>query len=269
MICLVCGQTTRDRLICPHCGAALDASKSAHSTSSLATLESDDSLFWAAGGVMYTSGIGSLAPSLIRSAAINPPAEPRAVGHLAVYLDDDSWGGTAVPLDERVVTIGRSAECTICLAHDPQVSYFHAIISFRGAGYALTDVGSSNGTFLNNVPIAGECPLREGDMIRIGHCELVYSSAPLHSQAYADASPGVPGSRGSSLDANAVTSESGGLVPRVVAFHTSMLLPSLVARSANYALLLASRLRRLQSRANKSVRVMAVTMRTKAPQLKR
>lgn len=269
MICPVCGQTTRDRLLCPHCGAALDASKSAHSTSSLATVESDDHLFWAAGGVMYASGIGNLAPSWIRPAAINPPAEPRAVGHLAVYLDDDSWGGTAVPLDERVVTIGRSAECTICLAHDPQVSNFHAIISFRGAGYALTDVGSSNGTLLNNVPIAGECSLREGDMIRIGHCELVYSSAPVHAQAYADASPGVPGSRGSSLEGNPVTSESGGLVPGVMTFHTSMLLPSLVARSFRYALFVASRLRRLQSRSNKSARVLAVTMRTKAPQLKR
>jgi hypothetical protein len=218
---------------------------------------------------MYTSGIGSLAPSLIRSAAINPPAEPRAVGHLAVYLDDDSWGGTAVPLDERVVTIGRSAECTICLAHDPQVSYFHAIISFRGAGYALTDVGSSNGTFLNNVPIAGECPLREGDMIRIGHCELVYSSAPLHSQAYADASPGVPGSRGSSLEANAVTSESGGLVPRVVAFHTSMLLPSPVAKFVQHMLSLATGFRRFQSRVNENARVLAVNVRVKAPRSKR
>ena len=134
------------------------------------------------------------------------------------------------------------------LAHDPQVSNFHAIISFRGAGYALTDVGSSNGTLLNNVPIAGERPLRDGDMIRIGHCELVYSSAPLHSQVYSDASPSVPGSRGSSLEANAVTSKSGEAAPGMMPFHTSMLLPSIVARSVHYALFVASRLWRLQSK---------------------
>jgi FHA domain-containing protein len=269
MICLVCGQTTRDRLICPHCGAALGASKSAHSTSSLAALESDDYLFWAAGGVMYTSGIGSLALRMIRPAAINPPAEPRTVGYLAVYLDDDSWGGTAVPLDERVVTIGRSAECTICLAHDPQVSYFHAIISFRGAGYTLTDVGSSNGTLLNNVPIAGECPLRGGDMIRIGHCELVYSSAPHHTDGYSDFSSGLPGSRDSSLEANRITSESAEFATRAVAVHTPRPLASPVAKFVQHMLSLATGFRRFQSRVNKNARVLAVNVRVKAPRSKR
>ena len=72
MICPVCGQTTRDRMICSHCGATLDALKLANSTSSRATVESDDVLFGATGGVIYSSGIGNLLTPLIRSTRIKP-----------------------------------------------------------------------------------------------------------------------------------------------------------------------------------------------------
>lgn len=269
MICPVCSQTTRDRMICSHCGAALDAPTLAHSPSSPANVESDDLLLGAAGGVIYSSGIGNLLTPLIRSTAINPPAEPRAVGHLLVYLDNDSWGGTAAPLDERDVTIGRSTECTMCLAHDPLVSSFHAVISFRGAGHALKDVGSSNGTLLNNVPVAGECLLHEGDVVRIGHCELVYSSAPHDTQVYSDTSPAVPGSHGQSLEAIHETSESGELVPWVVAFHASTLPRSLVARSVQCMLFWTTGFRRFQTRFNKKARELAVNMRVRASQSKR
>ena len=269
MICPVCGQTTRDRMICSHCGATLDALKLANSTSSRATVESDDVLFGATGGVIYSSGIGNLLTPLIQPTAINPTVEPRAVGHLLVYLDNDSWGGTAVPLDERDVTIGRSTECAVCLAHDPLVSNFHAVISFRGAGHALKDVGSSNGTLLNNVPVAGECPLHEGDVVRIGYCELVYSTVPHYTQVYSDTSPALPGSHGQSLEAIHVTSESGELAPRVVAFHASTLPLSLVARSVQCMLFWATGFRRFQTRANKNARVLAVNTRVKAPQSKR
>ncbi|HEY1388139.1 MAG TPA: FHA domain-containing protein [Ktedonobacterales bacterium] len=206
---------------------------------------------------------------MIHSTAINPPVDTQAFGHLVVYPDDDSWGGTAVPLDERDVTIGRSTECTICLAHDPQVSTFHAVISFRGAGYALSDVGSSNGTLLNNVPIADERPLHEGDVIRIGQCELVYSSAPHHTHACSNVSSGLSGSRGSSLEAPSATTESGEFARRAVVVHTSMLLPSLVARFVQHMLALATRFRVFQTRVNKHARVLAVNMRVKASRSKR
>lgn len=266
MMCPVCGQMTGDRLICSHCGAMWDAPTSAHSTSYSAHETSDDFLFWAAGGVMYTSGRGNLAPPMIHSTAINPPVDAQAFGHLVVYPDDDSWGGTAVPLDERDVTIGRSTECTICLAHDSQVSTVHAIISFRGAGYALSDVGSSNGTLLNNVPIADERPLHEGDVIRIGQCELVYSSVPHDTHACSDVSSS---SSGSSLEAPPATTESAEFATRVVAVHTSMLLPSLVTRFVQHMLALATGFRVFQTRVNKNARVLAVNMRVKVSRSKR
>ena len=62
--------------------------------------------------------------------------------------------------------IGRDAACDIVIP-DRQVSRQHARISNTGKGIILEDLGSKNGTFVNNKPIFEEVKLAEADEIQI------------------------------------------------------------------------------------------------------
>ncbi len=54
---------------------------------------------------------------------------------------------------DRDLTIGRDVECDIVIP-DRQVSRRHARISLSGNGVLLEDLGSKNGTFLNNQAVS-------------------------------------------------------------------------------------------------------------------
>src|SRR5262249_12416935 len=48
------------------------------------------------------------------------------------------------------------------------VSWQHARVDISGTAASITDLGSSNGTFLNGAQVAGSQPLRQGDIIGLG-----------------------------------------------------------------------------------------------------
>jgi hypothetical protein len=72
---------------------------------------------------------------------------------------------------ERAV-VGRLATCEISLT-DVNVSREHAAFEREGIGWAIRDLGSTNGTMVNGKKITRE-RLRDGDMIVIGITELIY-----------------------------------------------------------------------------------------------
>jgi pSer/pThr/pTyr-binding forkhead associated (FHA) protein len=74
--------------------------------------------------------------------------------------------GQRVVLGEFVLTIGRLPECTITLA-DTNVSRKHAEVRPEGAGFLLSDLGSTNGTFVNGARIT-QHELSDGDVITFG-----------------------------------------------------------------------------------------------------
>jgi pSer/pThr/pTyr-binding forkhead associated (FHA) protein len=86
----------------------------------------------------------------------------RAAGHPA---------GIAYSL-ERGATLGRG-DVEIRL-EDPFASTRHARIERQGSVLVLEDLGSTNGTYLNEEPLQGPQPLHHGDRIRIGDCQLTY-----------------------------------------------------------------------------------------------
>lgn len=57
---------------------------------------------------------------------------------------------------------------------DPFASSRHARISCQGRVVVIEDLGSTNGTYLNDQPLTGPQPLHEGDVVRIGDSEFSY-----------------------------------------------------------------------------------------------
>jgi FHA domain len=57
---------------------------------------------------------------------------------------------------------------------DPFASSRHARITRDGQVVVIEDLGSTNGTYLNEQPLNGPQPLHDGDRIRIGDSEFSY-----------------------------------------------------------------------------------------------
>ncbi|MQA10644.1 MAG: FHA domain-containing protein [Pseudonocardiaceae bacterium] len=75
-------------------------------------------------------------------------------------------------LDAGTTTAGRGRDCGIVL-DDPTVSRRHAEFRHSGAGVIVADVGSLNGTYVNNTPV-DQAPLTDGDQVWIGKFRLVF-----------------------------------------------------------------------------------------------
>ena len=86
----------------------------------------------------------------------------RAAGHES---------GIAYDLSEAL-TLGRG-DVEIHL-EDPFASSHHARITREGPVVVIEDLGSTNGTYLNDSPLSGPQPLHDGDRIRIGDSEFSY-----------------------------------------------------------------------------------------------
>jgi hypothetical protein len=80
--------------------------------------------------------------------------------------------GAAYDLSDGAV-LGRGAEADIVL-EDSFSSSRHARLIPQGDAIVLEDLGSTNGTYLNDEPVGGPQPLREGDRIRIGDSEFTF-----------------------------------------------------------------------------------------------
>lgn len=75
---------------------------------------------------------------------------------------------------DRIFRIGRSDKNDLVLSDD-LASRSHAMLQQSGDGlFYLTDLGSSNGTFINSGRISAPVILRPGDHIRIGNHEFTF-----------------------------------------------------------------------------------------------
>jgi hypothetical protein len=111
-----------------------------------------------------------LAPSQV--AGLVAPPEARELGHLVVVSSPELEAGDAITLDAHPVTIGRAANNDVPLPTDEYASGRHARVEPRRDGVWVSDVGSTNGTFVNGIRLTRERRLAPGDILRVGETDL-------------------------------------------------------------------------------------------------
>jgi FHA domain/Bacterial Ig domain/Transglycosylase SLT domain len=123
---------------------------------------------------------------------------------------------------DDVVSIGRAPDNTICLEGDTNVSRNHAEIEKRDDAFFLLDLGSSNGTTVNDLPVEFERRLRHGDVISIGNSTVIdfrQSEVPFRHQSNEPAAPVESPSAASDISVAAVSGVGSpvNVVPNAVA----------------------------------------------------
>ena len=98
-------------------------------------------------------------------------AEPLPMAH--VLVGSESEGPKAYRLAVTNL-IGRAADNSICL-DDSTISAYHVRLSFQGGQWWLEDLGSRNGTGVNDLAIEEPIVVAYGDRIRVGRVEMKFS----------------------------------------------------------------------------------------------
>src|SRR5215212_5422762 len=86
---------------------------------------------------------------------------------LILEIVEGSEAGRQLQLDS-VLDVGREPTLPLHLDDDTQVSRRHARISVQGGQVVVEDLGSTNGTYVNDQPISSPRALNPGDRVRIG-----------------------------------------------------------------------------------------------------
>jgi pSer/pThr/pTyr-binding forkhead associated (FHA) protein len=103
--------------------------------------------------------------------AANNEETDKPYATLHILLRDGSV--TERGLLQEEVMIGKGSHNDIILP-DPSVSSTHAKIAVKDNKFTLSDLGSRNGTYLNDVRISEPLELHHGDRIKMGHCLLTF-----------------------------------------------------------------------------------------------
>lgn len=101
----------------------------------------------------------------LRAAAREPTAN---LGRLVVIASPDGEppAGHVFALD-AITTLGRDVNNSI-VVDDPFASAEHAVLTFRGNGWYVEDLGSTNGSYVNSHPVAGVATIAFGDEFQVG-----------------------------------------------------------------------------------------------------
>ncbi len=79
-----------------------------------------------------------------------------------------------VPLTGSRISIGRSSTAELSFPEDAGLSRQHFAFEPEGEDWTVQDLGSKNGTFVNNIPLKARLILRPGDRVTAGHLVIVY-----------------------------------------------------------------------------------------------
>jgi pSer/pThr/pTyr-binding forkhead associated (FHA) protein len=147
--------TQADGEYCPLCGVSLGAEGQGQRESSRETTKPGP----AVGDPGQTEVIGR-------------DEEPKAQLKIKLPTGDEYFK----PITKGEVRLGKGPHNDIVIA-DPSVSSVHALIAFGDNGYTISDLGSRNGTYVNQERVVEPRALRSGDLINLGRSRLTFQSS--------------------------------------------------------------------------------------------
>jgi len=140
------GDRERKKLKCARCGFAFEMSRQAPDAADAAPAPESP----VPAGLEPPTDVVAPHVEAVAAPAELPPLPPNRRYSLAILLGADA--GNIRPLTQARVFLGRGPGCDIQL-HDSEVSRRHAMIEVRGDEITLTDLGSTNGTFIRGEPV--------------------------------------------------------------------------------------------------------------------
>lgn len=99
---------------------------------------------------------------------------------LVVIYGDDL--GKIHELNAKSSVIGRSPKCEIPIEHG-SISRNHSKVENTGTSMLIRDLGSTNGTYVNDEPIE-ECVLCDGDLVKVGRTIFKFLAGGNIERAY-------------------------------------------------------------------------------------
>ena len=79
-----------------------------------------------------------------------------------------------IPLTGERISIGRSSGAELSFPDDAGLSRQHFAFEAQDDEWTVQDLGSKNGTFVNNIPLKARLILKPGDRITAGHLVIVF-----------------------------------------------------------------------------------------------
>jgi len=102
-----------------------------------------------------------------------PAPVVRAPTRGVLIVVSGALAGRRLDIGAQPITIGKGPS-TLQIEDDPTVSTRHAEVAQRGGAFVVTDLGSTNGTFVNNQRIAQPTRLGDGDLLRFGNTQMKF-----------------------------------------------------------------------------------------------
>jgi pSer/pThr/pTyr-binding forkhead associated (FHA) protein len=111
-------------------------------------------------------------PSSALSATATP-TQPQMAPLASLLVRNGSLKGRRLPVKVPVVNIGRAEFNDVVIA-DPSVSTSHAKLQRRDDLWILSDLGSTNGTFVEGERLSGEMALSPGSTLKFGEVAVLF-----------------------------------------------------------------------------------------------
>jgi pSer/pThr/pTyr-binding forkhead associated (FHA) protein len=82
-----------------------------------------------------------------------------------------NYQGSRIPLQQGETVVGRSPHCAVVI-NNRRVSRQHCSLRLAGDVLEVSDLGSSNGTWVNGAPVTQPTRLSAGDLVELGEERL-------------------------------------------------------------------------------------------------
>ncbi len=135
---------------------------------------------------MKSDAPDALEMTVVVQAKRAPEAEvDRGEAYLVMIHGDDL--GKRFAIADRPIEVGRAGACDVTIDNE-SVSRKHARLWWAGEAYRVKDLGSTNGTYVNDVQVV-ERDLSDGDQVRIGRAIFKFMTganveASYHEEVY-------------------------------------------------------------------------------------